>query len=70
MAPVAYEAESMGREVLGSMNAQLMPSVGESRAGRQEWVGGWVEDHPHRSRGKEFWVGGFLEGGGGDDQVR
>jgi hypothetical protein len=27
-------------------------------------VGGWGEEHPHRSRGREDVIGGFLEGGG------
>ena len=30
--------------------------------GREVGVGRWVEEHPHRSRGKEGWDRGFLEG--------
>ena len=26
-------------------------------------VGGWVEEHPYRSRGREDGIGGFWEGG-------
>jgi hypothetical protein len=26
-------------------------------------VGGWVEEHPHRSRGREDMIGCFQEGG-------
>jgi hypothetical protein len=25
-------------------------------------MGGWVEEHPHRSRGREDGIGGFWEG--------
>jgi hypothetical protein len=28
-------------------------------AGRQEWVGEWVGEHPHRSRGRGEGIGGF-----------
>jgi hypothetical protein len=31
--------------------------------GRWEWVGGWVKDYPHRSRGREDGIGCFQEGG-------
>jgi hypothetical protein len=30
---------------------------------RQERVDGWVEEHPHRSRGEGDRIGGFWEGG-------
>jgi hypothetical protein len=30
--------------------------------GRWEWVIGWVEEHPHRNRGREDGIGGFWEG--------
>ena len=53
---------SVGGEAPGPVKAQY-PSVGESRAGRWEWVG----EHPHRSRGREDGTGGFWGGGGGDD---
>ena len=38
------------------------PSIGESRAGRWEWMGGWVEEHPHRSRGREDGMGSSGRG--------
>ena len=31
--------------------------------GGEVGVDGWVEEHPHRSRGREDRIGGFLEGG-------
>ena len=31
--------------------------------GREVGVGGWVEEHPHRSRGREDMIGCFQEGG-------
>jgi hypothetical protein len=31
--------------------------------GREVGVGGWVEEHPHRSRGREDGIEGFREGG-------
>ena len=31
--------------------------------GREVGVGGWVEEHPHRSRGREDGIGCFWEGG-------
>jgi hypothetical protein len=31
--------------------------------GREVGVGGWVEEHPHRSRGREDVIGYFWEGG-------
>jgi hypothetical protein len=30
--------------------------------GREVGVGGWVEEHPHRSRGREDVIGCFQEG--------
>jgi hypothetical protein len=50
----------MGGEVLGPVKAQC-PSVGECQ-GREVGVGGWVEEHPHRSRGRRGWDRRFLEG--------
>ena len=35
------------------------PSVGECQRGKVG-VGGWVGEHPHRSRGREDRIGGFL----------
>ena len=29
--------------------------------GREVGEGGWVEEHPHRSRGREDGIGGFRE---------
>jgi hypothetical protein len=46
----------MGGEALGPLKTQC-PSVGEfegGEAGVGEWVGGWVVEHPHRSRGGEM----------------
>ena len=37
------------------------PIVGELRAGSR--VGGWVEEHPHRSRGRVDRFGCFFLGG-------
>jgi hypothetical protein len=31
--------------------------------GGEVGVGGYVEEHPHRSRGREFGIGGFQEQG-------
>ena len=31
--------------------------------GKEVGVGGWVEEHPHRSRGREDVIGCFQEGG-------
>jgi hypothetical protein len=41
---------SVGREALGPVKAWC-PSVGESQ-GEEAGVGGWVEEHPYRSRMK------------------
>jgi len=30
--------------------------------GRGEWVGGWVGEHPHRSRGREDGTASFWRG--------
>jgi hypothetical protein len=54
----------MGGEVLGPMKAQWMPQY-RGIEGGEEGVGGWVEEHPHRSRGREDGIGGFWEGGPG-----
>jgi hypothetical protein len=32
----------------------------ETATNRYVGVGGWVEEHPHRSRGREDGIGGFL----------
>ena len=40
----------MGGKVLGPVKSQC-PSVGEFEA-REVGVGGWVGEHPHRSRGR------------------
>jgi hypothetical protein len=47
-------------EVLGSLKAQC-PSVGECQ-GNEARVGGWVGEHPHRSRGMEEEIG-YLQRG-------
>jgi hypothetical protein len=46
----------MGGEVLDPIK---MPQCRGTEGGRWEWVGGWVEEHPHRSRGREDRIGGF-----------
>lgn len=33
------------------------------RVGRWGWVGGWVEEHSHRSMGRKDGIGCFWEGG-------
>jgi hypothetical protein len=51
----------MGGEVLGPMKARWMP---QCRGIKDEvGVGGWVEEHPHRSRGRENGIGGFWKRG-------
>jgi hypothetical protein len=50
----------MEGEALGSVKAQC-PSVGEFK-GKEAGVGGWVEEHSHRSRGREDRIGGFRVG--------
>jgi hypothetical protein len=39
-----------------------MPQCREIEGG-EVGVGGWVEEHPLRSRGREDGIGGFREGG-------
>jgi hypothetical protein len=39
-----------------------MPQCREIES-REVGVGGWVEEHPHRSSGREDVIGGFCEGG-------
>jgi len=39
----------VGGEALGPVKGGC-PSVGDVRAGRWDWVGGWVREHLHRSR--------------------
>jgi hypothetical protein len=34
--------------------------MGNDRVGRQEWVGGWVGEHPHKIRGVWNGIEGFL----------
>ena len=53
----------MGGEALGPVKAQC-PSVGECQD-REAGVGGWVREHPHRSRGRGDGIGGIQEGGTG-----
>jgi hypothetical protein len=61
IAPAAYIAEdgwiSIGGKMLGSVKTQCL-SVGECQ-GEEVRVGGWVGEHPHRSRGRDR---GFEEG--------
>jgi hypothetical protein len=46
----------MGGEVLGPMNAQKMPQCRGIEGGEVR-MDGWVEEHPHRSRGREGKLG-------------
>jgi hypothetical protein len=57
----------MGGEALGPEKAQC-PSVGKCQ-GREAGVAGWMEEQPHRSRGREDGIGGF-EWGWGDQERR
>ena len=50
----------MKGEALGPMKARC-PSVGECQ-GREAGVGGWVVEHPHRSREREDGIRGFQRG--------
>jgi hypothetical protein len=48
----------MGGEVLGPMKAFQMPQC-KGIEGGEVRVGVWVEEHPHRSRGREDGIEGF-----------
>jgi hypothetical protein len=48
-----------GRMVLSPVNVQY-PSIGECQD-REASVGGWVEEHPHRSRGRGNGITSFSE---------
>jgi len=67
MAPIAYVAEdgpcraSVGGEDLGPVKAPC-PSEGTVRARRWEGIGGWLGEHPHRSRGRRNGIGDFRRG--------
>jgi hypothetical protein len=54
-----------GRE--GPMKAWGMPEQG-GRSG-WEWVGGWVEEHPHRRSGRRDGIGGLWRGIGKGDNI-
>ena len=56
----------MGGEALGAVKTGY-PCVGEFED-REEEVGGWVEEHPHRSRGRGDRIGGFPGGKQGINQ--
>jgi hypothetical protein len=49
------------REAFGPVKAPQMPQC-RGIEGREVGVGGWVEEHPHRSRGREDGIGGLWEG--------
>jgi hypothetical protein len=53
----------MRGEALGPVKARS-PSVGECQD-RDSGVGGWVGEHPHRSRVKGDRIGGFRRGSQG-----
>ena len=38
------------------------PTKGNARAVRWERVGGWVQEHPHKSMGEGEWDGGLWRG--------
>ena len=67
MAPAAHVAENglvmqqMGGEVLDPMKARLMPQCRGIESG-ELGVGGWVEEHLRRIRGREDGIGVFWEG--------
>ena len=44
------------------------PSVGECQ-GSEVGVGGWVREHPHRSRGRKDGMGGCRGGTGEGDNI-
>jgi hypothetical protein len=44
-----------------------MPQCKKLRAGRWEWVGGWVEEDPQRSRGRRDGIGSFGGNRKGDN---
>jgi hypothetical protein len=43
-----------------------MPQCGGNES-REMGMGGWVEEHPHRSRGRKDGIGGFQGGRKGDN---
>ena len=47
----------------GLWSSNRCSSVGGLKAGRWEWVGGWMEEHPDRSRAREDVIGCFWERG-------
>ena len=57
----------MGGEALGPVKAQC-PSVGECQ-GMEAGMGGWVTEHPHRSRGRDNEIGGFRRETGKGDNI-
>jgi hypothetical protein len=60
LAPAAYVAED------GLVRHQWEErSQCRGIEGGEAGVGRWVEEHPHRSRGKEDGIRDFWEGGGG-----
>jgi hypothetical protein len=52
----------MGGEVLGPMKGQWIPQYSRIQ-GREVGLGGWLEEHLHRSRRKEDMVSCFWEEG-------
>ena len=50
----------MGGKAIGPVKARC-PNVGECQGG-EEGVGGWVGEHPHRSRGRRDGIEGFQRG--------
>jgi hypothetical protein len=51
----------MEEEVLGPMKPGYMPQY-RGIKGKEVGLGGWLEEQPHRSRGREDVIGCFQEG--------
>ena len=51
----------MGGEAFGPMKVQSMPQC-RGIEGREAGVGGWMEEYPHRNRGRRDGIGGFQKG--------
>jgi hypothetical protein len=49
--------------VRGEIFGPMIASQGRGIEGGEVGVGGWVEEHPHRNRGREDVIGYFQDGG-------
>ena len=45
------------------ISIKLNIQINGGQGGGSGWVGGWQEEHPHGSRGREDVIGCFQEGG-------